>query len=195
LRVADEQYGAIAGVRWRWNEHILDLEVSLRLGRDSTGVVGNVSTKECGEYGIFTCRPDVASSPNQAVPFYPDIPVRRHAGHEVTYDPRLPGGVDTTDNVRSKRRDVASHRNHPNAALESHERLSAHYGCGSEPYNEEHRNRYQQPLFHDIASSSRLRVHNAVAVDLQALKFDARNDLPGEVPCQVTFGRVVLGCI
>ena len=89
-------------MRWRRREHIVDSEVSVRLGRDGTRVMGDISTEDCGEYGIFTCRPDVASGPNQPLSFDFDFPVRLHAGLKVTYHPRLPGGDDTKDNISSK---------------------------------------------------------------------------------------------
>jgi hypothetical protein len=47
--IPNEQHRVVAGDRWRRIERILDLEVSVRLGRDSARVVGNVSTEECGE--------------------------------------------------------------------------------------------------------------------------------------------------
>jgi hypothetical protein len=115
-------------MRWRRREHIVDSEVSVSLGPDSSRVVGDISTEERSEYGIFTCRPDIASGPNQAFSFDLDFPVRLHAGLNVTNHPRLSGGDDTKDKISSKRRGVASHRNNPNPALESHERISAHDG-------------------------------------------------------------------
>jgi hypothetical protein len=57
-----------------------------------------------------------------------DFRVRLHAEIKVTNNPRLSGGDDTKDKISSKRRGVASHRNNPNPALESHERISAHDG-------------------------------------------------------------------
>jgi hypothetical protein len=114
LSVPDEQYRVITRMRWRRREHIVDPEVSIRPGRDSTRVVGDISTEERGEYGLFTCRPDIASGPNQAFSSDLDFPVRFHAGLNVTNHPRLSGRNDTKDNISSKRWGVASHRNNPN---------------------------------------------------------------------------------
>src|SRR5262245_62950147 len=75
LSVTYEQYRVITRLRWRRREHIVDSEVSVRVRRDGTRVVGDISTEERGEYGIFTCRPDVVSGPNQALSFDLDFPV------------------------------------------------------------------------------------------------------------------------
>jgi hypothetical protein len=92
--------------------------------------MGDITTEKRGEYRIFTGRPDVASGPNQAFSFDLDVPVRLHAGLQVTDHPRLPGGSDTEDNIRSKRRGIASHWNNADPALEPDERISPYNGEG-----------------------------------------------------------------
>ena len=147
VSIPDEQDRRLTGGRWRWREHIIDAEVSVRLGHDSTRVVGDIATEKRGEYRIFTCRPDVASGPNQALSFDLDVPVRLHLGLKVIYHPRLPGGSDTKNNIRRKRRGIASHRNNPNPALEPDESISTYNGEGKEADHEQHRQKDKQNFF------------------------------------------------
>src|SRR5437867_276529 len=103
----------------------------------------HATTEECCADGLVGVRPyGIASSQQQPLPIDLDIPVRLYIGIQVAYPPKLAGRANTLDSVSHWDSGSTSQWTNPDAALESHQGIICQDRKGKEPYDEEHRNRY-----------------------------------------------------